>query len=179
MTRRVPPRAPRVAWEGRSAPFWRRSLAGLSDLLLCLGGTLLLGSLAGLPLRELLASSPLPPLDWFADRVLGSLPELLRWTLLGGGVVAAYFTVFPPLFARTPGGWLWGLQLAGPDLQPLRPGRALGRTLLLLLTVPPGGLGFWWAAADRQRRALYDRLSGSFLLVGPPWPAAPPPPAGP
>jgi uncharacterized RDD family membrane protein YckC len=44
------------------------------------------------------------------------------------------------------------------------------RFSLGLLTCLPLGLGFLWMLLDRERRTLYDRLSGTRVVLLPPKP---------
>ncbi len=83
-----------------------------------------------------------------------------------GALLLAYFT------------WSWsrgrctlpmqtlGLRLETVTGQTLSPGRALFRAILAgpsTLT----GLGFLWAAIDRDRQSLHDRIAGTRLLYTP------------
>jgi uncharacterized RDD family membrane protein YckC len=79
-----------------------------------------------------------------------------------------FFTWFWVHGGQTLGMKAWRLRLVGPG------GAAVGwRTALIrfaagVLSALPAGLGLWWAALDRERRAWHDRLSGTRLLHEPP-----------
>lgn len=161
------PRAGATAWPARpivAAPFRRRGLAALVDLLLLAGLLAAFGGFGLLP-GDLAPPRVLPLPDHLTDLVLHRGPLLLRWAALAGGLGAAYVVVFYGLLCRTPGDWLAGLALVDAAGEPATPLRALLRTALLLFLLLPLAAGFWWAAADRQRRALYDRAAGTHLVV--------------
>jgi uncharacterized RDD family membrane protein YckC len=104
--------------------------------------------------------------DWFASMLLVRLfspgldygsPESSFTTL---GIFAAQVALFTWLSGSSFGQRLFGLQVVRVDGRGA-PGllRALGRTLLLCLAVPP----LVW---DRDQRGLHDRLVGTVLLRG-------------
>jgi len=147
-----------------AAPFWRRAIAVLGDLLLP-GGLLVLIGLGGVLPVDVLPPPLLPWADHLADLLLHRAALLGRWVTLASGVTTAYLFVFYGLLGRTPGDWLTGLRLVNAAGEPAGPLRSLLRVVLLLPTLLPCGAGFWWAAADGERRALYDRLSGTYLIL--------------
>jgi len=133
-----------------AAGFWRRGAALGVDLmwLFCVGGALT-WLLFGLPLPWGVAASP---------KVLAAqtLHELLP---------AAVFVVGWARWGCTPGKLL--LELRVVDARGGgRPGwtRALIRYLGYLASALPLGLGFLWAAFDREGRALHDRLAGTRVV---------------
>ena len=148
----------------RVASFSRRALAACVDWLLA--GALVV-ALAKVVLRGTgwLPPRSLPLLDHLADLSLHHTVALARLGVLGAGVLVAYWCVFHGLLGRTPGERLLRMRLTGPGGERAGPVRALVRVLLMVICVAPLGLGFWWAAADRQRRALYDRLTGTYLAL--------------
>jgi uncharacterized RDD family membrane protein YckC len=115
-------------------------------------------------LRPLLtAPSALPWLDHLADMVLQHGSLLLRLGALLAGLGTSYLVVFHGLLGRTPGEWVAGVRVLGPEGEPASPARLLARVGALLPSVGLLGAGFWWAAADRERRAWHDRASGTYL----------------
>lgn len=64
----------------------------------------------------------------------------------------------------------WRLRVEEGDGRPLTWGVAMLRFSLGLLTCLPLGLGFLWMLLDRERRTLYDRLSGTRVVLLPPKP---------
>jgi len=157
-------RDPHKAPELRTAGFVRRAAAATVDWLLA---SVLVVALAHLVLERSVWLPPqtLPLLDHLADLCLHHGRSLLRLALLASGTLGAYWCVFHGLLGRTPGERLLGMRLLGPDGEPASAVRALLRVLLMLPCLAPLGLGFWWAAADRCRRTLYDRLSGTYLAL--------------
>ena len=148
----------------QAAPFWRRLLAAWLDwafllaLLLPVGRELLLRP-------ELLPIRVLPLADHLADLALHHWPLLLRGLVLlvGGGL--SYLLAFQGLVGRTPGERIMGLGLLGPRGSAATTARVLLRSFFLVPSMLLLGAGFWWAAADSERRTLYERLSGTYLAV--------------
>lgn len=64
----------------------------------------------------------------------------------------------------------WRLRVEEGDGRPLTWGVAMLRFSLGLLTCLPLGIGFLWMLLDRERRTLYDRLSGTRVVLLPPKP---------
>lgn len=64
----------------------------------------------------------------------------------------------------------WRLRVEEGDGRPLTWGVAMLRFSLGLLTCLPLGLGFLWMLLDSERRTLYDRLSGTRVVLLPPKP---------
>lgn len=104
----------------------------------------------------------------FSDAAEPELQELKRIGLqaLILASLLAYFTWSWSLGRCTLPMQTLGLKLETSTGQPVGPGRALLRALLAgpsTLT----GLGFLWAAIDRDRQSLHDRLAGTRLLYTP------------
>lgn len=133
-----------------AAGFWRRGAAlGVDAMwLFCLAGTL----------AWLLVGIPLPWGMPLTGRVLTAqlVHELLP---------AAVFIVGWALRGASPGKLLLELRVVDA-----RSGRHPGwvqsaiRYLGYLVSALPLGLGFLWAAFDRERRALHDRLAGTRVV---------------
>jgi len=115
-------------------------------------------TLAGHGEREILATlSPLGALLW-----------LCCWAASGGYAVYSWRRGGQTLGMRP-----WRIRVvaaagpAGPaeaDLAPV-PARALWiRYAVGTLSLLAGGLGFWWAWFDRERRTWHDRASGTRLV---------------
>lgn len=64
----------------------------------------------------------------------------------------------------------WRLRVEEGDGRPLTWGVAMLRFSLGLLTCLPLGIGFLWMLLDREHRTLYDRLSGTRVVLLPPKP---------
>jgi uncharacterized RDD family membrane protein YckC len=77
-----------------------------------------------------------------------------------------YLGLFWGLSGRTPGQKL--LKLRVVDAQGRRPGppRIVVRVLATFLGLLPGALGWLWAAFDLEKRALHDRIAGTYVVRG-------------
>ncbi len=82
----------------------------------------------------------------------------LYFVLAGGGFLA-WFWVHG---GQTLGMRAWRIRVVDTSDQPIRWSQALARVFFILLTP---GIGLLWAIVDRQRRALYDRLSKTRLVL--------------
>jgi uncharacterized RDD family membrane protein YckC len=77
-----------------------------------------------------------------------------------------YLGLFWGLSGRTPGQKL--LKLRVVDVHGQRPGppRIIVRVLVTFLGLLPGALGWLWTAFDREKRALHDRIAGTYVVRG-------------
>jgi len=91
-------------------------------------------------------------------------PGTLWFQLTLGAVAAVFFTWFWTHGGQTLGMRAWSLRLVDRQGQPIGWPKALGRFFAALLSAAPAGLGFWWAAVDRDGLCWHDRLSGTKLL---------------
>ena len=148
-----------------AAPFWQRSIAFTLDFTLLIA----LAVLAGVFFQQL-DLSRIPPdprwnvLDQIVDVLLDQAGGLrfvgvmvLGLGAIGGGLCDASW-------GGTPGKRLLGMRVV--DRFGETPGtlRALLRNGFKMLLLAPMGLGGWWAAFDGNRRALHDRLTGSWVV---------------
>ena len=135
------------------AGFVRRLLAIVYDLILLLAvlyvamGALLLISAGA-------ANQPGSP--WLSAYLLLVSFIFYGWFWINGG--------------QTLGLRSWRLRVEEGDGRPLTWGVAMLRFSLGLLTCLPLGVGFLWMLLDRERRTLYDRLSGTRVVLLPPKP---------
>ena len=99
--------------------------------------------------------------DWLADDPSGG--EWLWGYVVGGLWLLAPVVYFTAGAVRgdTVGARLLGLTVREPGGARPSTGRALARSLLLLLGALALGLGFLAAVADRRGRTLADRLTGT------------------
>jgi uncharacterized RDD family membrane protein YckC len=79
---------------------------------------------------------------------------------------SVYLGLFWGLSGRTPGQKLLALRVV--DVHGRRPGapRILVRVLATFLGLVPGALGWLWAAFDLEKRALHDRIAGTYVVRG-------------
>jgi uncharacterized RDD family membrane protein YckC len=88
-----------------------------------------------------------------------------------------YCAAFWAWRGATVGGMILGLRGVRPDGQPLGLGIAIVRALASLLSLVVLGLGFLWAAWDREGQTWHDKIAGTIVVRLPrpvPRPAAPP-----
>ncbi|CAL8897526.1 hypothetical protein KVA01_06000 [Kocuria varians] len=98
-------------------------------------------------------------MDWFLAMVLAGL-FFSRWNGSGLMTLAVFFVLTALMvgfFGRSPGHWLLGLQVQTMDGRPAGFGRAVLRTLLLCLLIPP-------LVADEDQRGLHDRAVDTVLV---------------
>jgi len=91
----------------------------------------------------------------------------MDYNLVASVVIAinlVYFTFFLSRSGQTPGKRLCGLKVTGPRGEALTVGRALSRTVCLLVTLcvfPPATL---WVAIDRRKQGLHDKIASTFEI---------------
>jgi uncharacterized RDD family membrane protein YckC len=93
-------------------------------------------------------------------------PELREMvTAIGLFTVAFYFTLFTGATGQTPGKKLTGLRVV--DAQGLTPTyrRALGRSLVQLVSIFVWFVGYIPMIVHPQRRALHDLVSGTYVMM--------------
>jgi uncharacterized RDD family membrane protein YckC len=135
------------------AGFVRRLLAIVYDLILLLA-VLYVAMGALLLITAGAANQPGSP--WLSAYLLLVSFIFYGWFWINGG--------------QTLGLRSWRLRVEEGDGRPLTWGVAMLRFSLGLLTCLPLGLGFLWMLLDRERRTLYDRLSGTRVVLLPPKP---------
>ena len=79
--------------------------------------------------------------------------------VMGGYFVACWRRSGQTLAMKT-----WGLRVVRRDGTPLSAGLAAARYLAALAGLLAGGAGFLWAAVDRERQFLHDRLLGTRIV---------------
>jgi uncharacterized RDD family membrane protein YckC len=90
-------------------------------------------------------------------------PNNLPYKLYILAVSFAYFGWFWTHGGQTLGMRTWGVRLVGEPQTAITWRRCLTRFAGALLSWIPCGLGFLWAAFDRDKLAWHDRLSGTRL----------------
>lgn len=97
-----------------------------------------------------------------------AVPPGTYWFQLSlAAIVVLFFTWFWVHGGQTLGMKAWRLRLVASRGESVRWPAALGRFAAGLLAALPAGLGFWWAAFDRERRGWHDRLSGTRIVHEP------------
>lgn len=149
----------------RAAGVGRRLLAALIDALLvsavALGATLVAALALGVSLP---GSKELGP-DFVLAGLLDRNPMALGALGLLAGMSALYQIYLGGILGQTAGKHL--LRLRVISSRGSAPGPLLGcvRFVALLLSLLPVGLGWLWCLFDRERRALHDHLSGTYVIV--------------
>jgi uncharacterized RDD family membrane protein YckC len=86
--------------------------------------------------------------------------QLYLWCVAG-----LYFSWIWSHAGRTLGMQAWRIRLMDVAGKPLSFGLAMKRYILASVGLLAGGMGFLWMLADRDRRFLHDRLTGSRLIL--------------
>ena len=140
-----------VVYEG----FWRRMLAGLTDLTLAAVVVVTLVLLA----IAVGGSAPDAPAI-VAD--LAELPSHAAWLV---AFILSAQTLFWAFLAATPGMLLLGCQvLDAKSGRRLSLAKSFARALGLWLGLACLGVGVWWILRDPRRQGLHDKLVGSVVI---------------
>ncbi len=94
-------------------------------------------------------------------------PGTLWFQLSLIAIVVLFFTWFWAHGGQTLGMRAWRLRIVTADGGAVGWAAAFARLGAGLLAALPAGLGFWWAAFDREGRGWHDRWSGTRLLYEP------------
>lgn len=107
-------------------------------------------ALSGHPLRENIQPfSALQWLEWLCCVLITAGYAVLSWR--AGG--------------QTLGMRPWRLRVIGMDGAPAATPALVRRFAMGIVSLLLGGLGFWWAWLDPQRRTWHDRFSGTRMLL--------------
>ncbi|HEX7596985.1 MAG TPA: RDD family protein [Polyangia bacterium] len=149
----------------RAAGVGRRLLAAIVDALLVTSVSLGATALAALALGVSLPSSKELGPDFVLAGLLDRNPMALGALGLLFGMGALYQIYLGGILGQTAGKRLFRLRVISSHGQ--TPGPLLGclRFVALLLSILPVGLGWLWCLFDRERRALHDHLSGTYVIV--------------
>ncbi len=82
-------------------------------------------------------------------------------------VLALFFIGFWCRGGQTLGMRAWRIKLISADGGAINLTQALKRLLGVLLSIAPGGLGYWWQLFDRDNQSWHDRLSGTRVVLIP------------
>jgi uncharacterized RDD family membrane protein YckC len=157
-------RSPRVL-QVRAAGFGRRLVAAAID------GSLVAAVATGVTaVAAVVLGVPLPTAKEFgADFVVAGLldrnPMAVGAVGLLLGIAALYHIYLGGMLGQTAGKRLMRLRVISS--QGTSPGPIIGvlRFVVLVFSVLPAGLGWLWCLFDRERRALHDHLSGTYVIV--------------
>ena len=134
-----------------AATLGRRIVGGLIDLAL----------LAVVDAAVVVATLNATGLAWVDVKRLPLAPLGVFLVLLAVG----YLAMCTVLAGRTIGQSILGLAVVETGGRPVRLAPAVVRAAIQVLTVPAAGLGFLPALLGADRRALYDRLAGTDVVV--------------
>ncbi len=148
------------------ASLWRRCGALLLDSAIVGGVFALYLWLALLVVRPSgFRAAQLPGVDGLVARLHGVQDALPFVLALGALLAVVYSTVFAFLWGgRSPGRWLFGLQLVDRRGVAPAPGRAVARALLGVVSFGLCLAGFWLSLFDRRGQTLHDKLTRTFVV---------------
>jgi len=156
--------APRVL-RVRAAGIGRRLLAALIDVALvatvALGAAMLAALALGVSLPE---SKELGP-DFVIASLLDRNPMALGALGLLVGLSALYQIYLGGILGHTLGKRLLRLRVISSSGRAPGPVGGCLRFVTMLLSLLPVGLGWLWCLFDRERRALHDHLSGTYVII--------------
>jgi uncharacterized RDD family membrane protein YckC len=149
----------------RAAGFPRRLAAALVDLTLILAVSVAVTVGAAFTLGVHLPTAK----EFGPDLVMAGLLD--RNPMAAGafgllfGLSALYQIYLGGVLGQTPGKRLFGLRVISSHGEAPGPLIASVRFLTMVLSLALAGLGFLWCIFDRERRALHDHLSGTYVIL--------------
>jgi len=149
----------------RAAGFPRRSAAALVDLVLVTFASAGVAAVAALALGVQLPTAK----EFGADFVMAGLLD--RNPMVAGalglllGMSALYQVYLGGILGQTLGKRLFGLRVISSRGRAPGPLIACLRFVAMTLSLAIAGLGFLWCLFDRERRALHDHLSGTYVIL--------------
>ncbi len=152
----------------RAATFPRRLAASLVDLVLVIVLATAVAALAAMVLGVRLPTAR----EFGADFVLAGLldrnPMVAGGLGLFFGMSGLYQIYLGGILGQTLGKRLLGIRVISSRGQTPGPVLASVRFLTMVLSLALLGLGWLWCIFDRERRALHDHLSGSYVILDEP-----------
>jgi uncharacterized RDD family membrane protein YckC len=151
----------------RAAAFPRRLVASLVDLLLVAALSAAVASLAAVALGVHLPNAKEFGPDFVLAGLLDRNPMVAGTLGLFVGMSALYEIYLGGILGQTLGKRLLGIRVISARGSAPGPVIACVRFLTMLVSLLPAGLGFLWCLFDRERRALHDHLSGTYVILDP------------
>ncbi len=146
--------------------FWKRSVAAAIDC-----GIVLIAALAITALVSKIAGIHTPPsnmhlrdIDFWIDLVIATDPVIIMGLVLFGAIGWIYLLVFHIARGRTLGMQLLNMKVIDHYGDPPSPRRSVGRCLGYIASAATLFLGFLWVGFDRDKRALHDWISGTYVI---------------
>jgi uncharacterized RDD family membrane protein YckC len=149
----------------RAAGFPRRMLAALVDLMIVTVISAAVALAAALALGIHLPSSKEFGPDFVMAGLLDRNPMVAGAFGLLLGMSALYQVYLGGILGQTVGKRLFGLRVISAHGQSPGPIIACVRFATMALSLALAGLGFLWCIFDRERRALHDHLSGTYVIL--------------
>jgi uncharacterized RDD family membrane protein YckC len=149
----------------RAAGFSRRLSAALVDLLLVTLVSAAVAATAALALGVQLPSTKEFGPDFVMAGLLDRNPMVAGGFGLLLGMSALYQVYLGGILGQTLGKRLFRLRVISSQGRAPGPVVACLRFIGLALSVALVGLGFLWCIFDRERRALHDHLSGTYVIL--------------
>jgi uncharacterized RDD family membrane protein YckC len=149
----------------RAAGFSRRLAAAIIDLALILAVSIAVTLSAALALGVHLPTAKEFGPDFLMAGLLDRNPMAAGAFGLLFGLSALYQIYLGGVLGQTLGKRLLGLRVISSRGE--APGPLVGavRFLTMVLSLALAGLGFLWCIFDRERRALHDHLSGTYVIL--------------
>jgi uncharacterized RDD family membrane protein YckC len=139
--------------------------ASLLDLCLVSSVSATVAVLAALALGARLPSAKELGADFVMAGLLDRNPMVLGGLGLFLGIGGLYQIYLSGISGQTLGKRLLGLRVISSHGRAPGPVLAGVRFLAMVLSVCPLGLGWLWCIFDRERRALHDHLSSSYVIL--------------
>ncbi len=149
----------------RAAGFPRRILAALVDLMIVTVISAAVALAAALALGVHLPSSKEFGPDFVMAGLLDRNPMVAGAFGLLLGMSALYQVYLGGILGQTVGKRLFGLRVISSQGQAPGPIIACLRFATMALSLALAGLGFLCCIFDRERRALHDHLSGTYVIL--------------
>jgi uncharacterized RDD family membrane protein YckC len=148
-----------------AAGFPRRAAAALIDLALILAASVAVTVSAALALGVQLPTAKEFGPDFVMAGLLDRNPMAAGAFGLLFGLSALYQIYLGGVLGQTLGKRLLGLRVISSRGEAPGPLIASVRFLTMVLSLALAGLGFLWCIFDRERRALHDHLSGTYVIL--------------
>jgi uncharacterized RDD family membrane protein YckC len=152
----------------RAAGFPRRMAASLVDLLLVTTVALAVSAVAAMVLGIKLPNAKEFGPDFVMAGLLDRNPMVAGALGLHVALSALYQIYLGGILGQTLGKRLLHLRVISSRGQAPGPVVACLRFLTMAISLSPAGLGWLWCLFDRERRALHDHLSGTYVIFDEP-----------
>jgi uncharacterized RDD family membrane protein YckC len=149
----------------RAAAAPRRLIASLVDLLLLAVVSVAVSAVAALALGAHLPTVKEFGPDFVMAGLLDRNPMVAGTLGLFVGMSALYQIYLGGIWGQTLGKRLFRIRVISSRGSAPGPIVACIRFLTMTLSLLPVGLGFLWCIFDRERRALHDHLSGTYVIL--------------